>query len=118
MHFDDLCHQGKTNDHAWFQASAQFKVVIRIQCYFISKDHSFKLFKLTKLAYVERLSRHDSSRDFPIQFVGAMCSMEPYIGLKFKAVIPKCLWVPDLMSFLLEPFLAPLSFFWQHLTMG
>ena len=39
-----------------------------------------------------------------------MCSNGPYVGLKFKAFIPKSLGVPALMSFLLGPFSSFISF--------
>ena len=68
---------------------------------FISKHHPFKPFKLTKLAYVGHLSRHDSFRVLPITFVDDMCSIGPYIKFKFRAIIPKSFGAPDLISFLL-----------------
>ena len=77
--FDDLCHQGKTNINIWAQVSPQFKVIIQIWLYFELKHHPFKPIKLTKLTYVGHLSSYDSFRDFPIQFVDAMCSIGPYI---------------------------------------
>ena len=59
---------------------------------FVLKHYPFKPLKLTELAYVRHLSGHNSFRDFPIQSVDAVCSVGPYVGLNFKAVIPKSLW--------------------------
>ena len=92
--FDNLCHEGRTNINAWAQVSTQFKMVIGIWCSFISKHHPFETFKLTKLAYVGHLSRHDHFRDCPIQFVNTMCSIGSYVGFKFKVIIPKSCFLP------------------------
>ena len=78
---NNLCHHSKTKVYAWVQVSTQSEVVIGIWCGFVLKYNSFKLFKLTELAYVGHLPRHDSFSDFPIQFVNAMNSIEPYVGL-------------------------------------
>ena len=67
----------------------QSEMVIGVQCCFILKHYPFKPLKLTKLANVGHLARHNGFRDFPIQFVNAMCSIRPYIGLKFKVINPK-----------------------------
>ena len=90
--FNNLCHHSRTNVYAQAQVSSQFKMVIWIWHHFISKHHLFKTLKLKELAYVRHFSRHDTFRDFPIKFIDAVCSIGPYIGLKFKAVIPKSLW--------------------------
>ena len=83
----------------------------------VLKHYPFKPFKLTELANVGCLSRHNNFMDFPIQFVDAVCSIGTNVGLKFKVVIPKSLRVPDLMSFLLESFFV--FFISQlHLSMG
>ena len=89
---NNLCHHGRTNINAWAQVSTQSKMVIKIWCYFISKHHPFKPLKLKKLAYVRYLSSHYHFRDFPIQFIDAVHRIGPYLGLKFKAIIPKSLW--------------------------
>ena len=57
----------------------------------MSKYYPFKPLKLTELANVRCLARHNGFRDSPIQFVNAMCSIGPLVGLTFKTVIPKSL---------------------------
>ena len=65
-------------------------------------------FKLTELANVLHLGRHNSFKNLPIQFVNNMCSIGPYVGLKFKAIIPKSFWGAKLDDFLPEPFFSTL----------
>ena len=109
--FDNFCQHGKTNINAQILVCTQTEVVIGIQCSFVSKHYPFKPFKLTELAYVGGLSRNNSFRDFPIQFVNAEYRIEPCIGLKFEAVILKFLWHNRLHelsvgTFLQFPFLS------------
>ena len=90
--FYDFCHQGRANIYAWAQVFTQSEVIIRVNYHFISKYYPFQPFKLTNVANVECLARHNGFGDLSIQFVNAMCSIRPYIGLKLEAIIPKTLW--------------------------
>ena len=67
-------------------------MVVCIWWHFALKHHPLKPRKHTKLAYVRCFSRHNYFGDFSIQFVNAMSSIGPYIGVKIKVIIPKSFW--------------------------
>ena len=82
---NNLCHNCRTYMYAWAQLSTQFKIIMRKWCHFILRHHPFEPLKLTKLAYVGDLSRYNQLWEFPIQFIDALCRIEPYA--QFKIVI-------------------------------
>ena len=90
--FDSLCHKGRANINAWAQLSTQSEVVMGLSCCFVSKHYPFEPFKLTKLDNLQYLVGHNHFKNLPIQFVHAMCSVGPHVGLKLEAIIPKSLW--------------------------
>ena len=67
-------------------------MIIGVWCSFVLKHYSFEPFKITELANVQLLIKHNGFSDFPAVFVDDVCSIGSYAGLKFKAVILKSLW--------------------------
>ena len=109
--FYNLCHHSRRA-----QVSTQFEVIIEI-CY---QYHPFKPWRLKKWVYIRCFSGHNYLREFPIQFIDAMCSIGPYVRLNFKAIIPKTLLHTRLDKLHTRTILQLFSFSFSllHLTMG
>ena len=115
--FNNFCHQGGTNIYLWPRYLIGLKLSLRYDA-ISSQNITQSNHSNSQLANVRRLDRHDSFRDFPIQFVSAMWSIRPYIGLKIKAVIPKSLWSARLNELPTRTFVQFLYFSFGCIRLG